>query len=351
LFWEIRSAGGSQNETDSITSTTIAAINSGPFDGVSLRVTGFTQECMHPGYTFDGTAFAAQLDKVAGITKRKRAVIWVSGPSDPKLDLTAWNNWITNVMGPAATILKNKGWDGIDFDPEPYQTLSGGNLVYGSSEVAAQSSTYGVPITGNATNWNATDFGWWFLFRDSSYQSILEGIFRSLGNTLAAAFPGLEWGWYHGPAVCDGVAPGWVNANQGGPGHLALGYALRGLFRAIEVDGANIIPEIMNEDFSGNDIDWGAGWAASVVNYNKASTPLASGFSTWATKQSYGHMRMRGAPRTDAAGIPQTIPALWNSLSPAAGGRARISFYFNTGDYWTSSELSAIASVKATLTP
>lgn len=351
LLWELRSADSSYDFTSSLTGGDIAAINSRPFDGVSLMVTGFTLECCRPGFTLNPAAFAAELDKAAAVTKRKRAIIRASGPSDPKLNPGAWDNWIAQ-MAQAAAILRQKGWDGFDYDPEPYQTLSGGALVFGSSEVAAQSVAYNVPISGNASSWNYSDFGWWFLFRDPSYKPILAAIFRRYANALSSAYPGIGHGWYHGAAVGDGAAPGDINAGQGGNGFLALGYALVGMMQAVSSDGAALTLEDLNEDFKGNDLDLGAGWAARSVNYRKNLTPLASGLSRWASGQSFGHMRRKGSPpspRTDAAGLPLTLPALYASLSPATTGYARVCFYHEGGYDWSAAELAAIAATKATL--
>lgn len=320
LLWDIRSAGDRDHWTDSLTANDIAALNNTPFDGVSLMVSGFTLECCRPGFTLNELTFTAQLRKAAGVKRRKRVVIRTAHPAPPT-DTAAWNRMIQQHAA-AARILQSEGWDGFDHDPEPYQNPDGS------------------PIRQT----NYWDYGWWMLFRN--YPSELRALWRAYAQALAQAFPGIGYGWYHGAAAGDGAAPGWVNAGQAGNGFLGLGHALVGMNQAVSLDGAPIFVEQMNEDFEGNDLDWGAGWAQKAIDYARLQTPLAQGLSEWTSMQSFGHMRRKGSARTDPAGIRQTLPALWASLSPAVGYYARISVYHEYGDPLTPEIVTALGETK-----
>lgn len=329
--------------TSSITSADIARMNAEPYSAFALMVSGFTKECMRPGYTFDPAAFERELRKLDGLKKGKLAVIRDTFPSDPLDDRAAWDR-ATDIQAQAAAIMRRVGgWIGFARDPEVYQLPSGAGISKPYTQEALDiARRYGINLSGERAPW--WDFGPMFVFRDPKYQEVMVSIHRRLAVELAKVFPGIYYGTYHCHAASDGAAEAWVNQNQAGNGFRGLYYQIKGFLDARRLDGADFHFHGWHEAFSQNHRDQGADIYARVLRYRTSETPNRTGIPGFETLQGFDYMRY--ASRLNELSTAQVLDELQRvsreAVRPGPSGVAYINFYHENGDGYSASSLEGM---------
>lgn len=275
-------------ESASMNAAKVALVNSLPFDGVGLLLSGISWKILTPGYTLDYQACMTQTGLDAGITKKKAVIILTNYPAPPS-DTGAWAKTNSN-FGVLARCLKDSGWVGLFHDPEAYVDQNNN------------------PLPGPWASWPT-------LNRDPAGLADWAARYGEQAKIISDNYPGMVYGWYHSAAVGDGKSQ---DVTQGGNEFLPVGAAYAGMVDAVAAGAARLNLIDMGEKYDAAGASFFAGNRAYRSNevQNNLTTLSSAGQAAWSRLMEIGFMRMTGySTTTSASNVAQELRDLWPNMT------------------------------------